>query len=43
MRNEGEVIEAWGQSSPVMNQPTVIMTGDEFTNGSIPAKEIRED
>ena len=25
------------------NQPTVIMTGDEFTNGSIPVREVWED
>ena len=43
MRDEGEVIEALGQSSPVRNQPTIIMTGDEFSNGSIPVREVQED
>ena len=42
MRDEGEVIGAQGQSSPVINQSTVMMTGDEFTDGSIPVREIGE-
>ena len=42
MRDEGEVIGAWGKSSPVMSQSTVMVTGDEFTNGSIPVREIGE-
>ena len=42
MRDEGGVIGAWEQSGPVVNQSTVMMTGDELTNGSIPVKEIGE-
>ena len=42
MRDEGKVIGAWGQSSPVMNQLPVMMTADKFTEGSIPVKEVRD-
>ena len=30
-------------SSPVREQSTVIMTGDEFTGGSLPVREVREE
>ena len=42
MRDEGEVIGTQGQSSPVMNQSAVMMTGDEFTDRPIPVREIGE-
>ena len=41
-RDEGEVIEVQGQSSPVVDHSTVMMTGDEFTGGSRPVSEVEE-
>ena len=43
IREEREVIGIQGWSSPVRDQSTVIMTGDEITNESLPVKEVRED
>ena len=42
MRDEEEVIGTQGQSSPIMNHSTVMMTGDEFTDGSVPVREVRD-
>ena len=41
MRDEREVIEIWEWSSPVMNQVPVRITGDEFTDGSMSIREVR--
>ena len=40
MRDEREVIEIQKQSSPVGEQLTLIMTGEECTGESIPEKEM---
>ena len=42
IRDEGEVTGAQGQSGPIMNQSPVMMTCDEFTDGSIPVREVRD-
>ena len=46
MGDEREVTGIWEQSSPVMNQLPVRMTGDELTDGStdgsMPAREVRD-
>ena len=40
MKDEREVSEIWKWGSPVGEQSTLIMTGDEFTNGSMPVREV---
>ena len=40
MKDERKVREIWKWGSPVGEQSTVIMTGDEFTNGSMPVREV---
>ena len=40
MRGEVTGIQEW--SSPVMNQLPARMTGDEFTDGSMPVREVRD-
>ena len=39
-KDEREVSEIQKQSSPVGEQSTVIMTGEEFTNGPMPIREV---
>ena len=42
MGDEREVIGIQDWRSPVMNQPPVRMTGDEFTDGSMQVREVRD-
>ena len=42
MREERQVIGIQEWSSMVMTQLPVRMTGDEFTEGSIPVREVRD-
>ena len=40
MKDEWEISEIQERSSPVGEQSTVTMTGKEFTNGSIPDRDV---
>ena len=42
MRDEGEVNGAQEWSSPIIKHSTVMMTGDEFTDGTIPVRKVRD-